>query len=159
MNHQFTTVHYALKKMLVYENIDMPRELFEKIVSEEFPRAVPEKFRARMQNVAVLVEDEPDEGTRREEGLFENETLLGLYRGVPNTARGSEYGVGVTLPDTITLFQTPIEDEANDIVTKKKIDIETAVREVIRETIWHEVAHYFGMDEGEVRGREKRKND
>lgn len=128
----------------------MQRDDFEKIVAEEFPRAVPEKFRARLKNVAVLVEQEPDEGMRREEGLSKNETLLGLYRGVPNTARGSEYGVGATLPDTITLFQGPIEEEAGNNPAR--------VREVVRDTIWHEVAHYFGMDEREVRGRESKKH-
>lgn len=125
----------------------MERINFEQIVAEEFPRAVPEKFRARIKNVAVLVEDEPDDDTRREEGLSDNETLLGLYRGVPNTARGGEYGVGATLPDTITLFQGPIEESAGGDSVR--------IREVIRETIWHEVAHYFGMDETEVRKREK----
>ena len=133
----------------------MPRELFEKIVAEEFLRAVPEQFRARIKNVAVLVEWEPDARTRREEELSEDETLLGLYRGVPNTARGSEYGVGATLPDTITLFQRPIEGEATEIAAKEHIDMETATRRIVRETIWHEFAHYFGMDEEEVREREK----
>ena len=135
----------------------MHRELFKKIVAEEFPRAVPEKFRARLKNVAVLVEDEPDNETRLEEGLSEAETLLGLYRGIPNTARGAEYGVGATLPDTITLFQWPIEEEARAVAAEERIDIDAATRKVVRETIWHEVAHYFGMDEGEVRGREQRK--
>ena len=125
----------------------MERINFEQIVAEEFPRAVPEKFRARIKNLAVLVEWEPDLDTRHAEGLSDNETLLGLYRGVPNTARGVEYGVGPTLPDTITLFQGPIEEAAGDDPGR--------IREVIRETIWHEVAHYFGMDEGEVRKREK----
>ena len=133
----------------------MPRELFEKIVAEEFLRAVSEQFRARIKNVAVLVEWEPDARTRREEELSEDETLLGLYRGVPNTARGSEYGVGATLPDTITLFQRPIEGEATEIAAKEHIDMETATRRIVRETIWHEFAHYFGMDEEEVREREK----
>lgn len=127
----------------------MERSEFEKIVSEEFPRAVPERFRARIKNVAVLVEWEPDPETRREEGLLGNEMLLGLYHGIPATARGSEYGVGATLPDTITLFQGPIEEEAGNNPAR--------VREVVRETIWHEVAHYFGMDEGEVREREDKK--
>ncbi len=135
----------------------MQRNDFETLVVEEFPRAVPEKFRARIKNVAVLVEWGPDTKTRHEEELSDNETLLGLYRGIPNTARGSEYGVGVTLPDTITLFQGPIEEEANELATREHINIETAIRKTVRETIWHEVAHYFGMDEGEVRGREKKK--
>lgn len=132
----------------------MKRETFEHLVADEFSRAVPEKFRVRIKNVAVLVEDEPNDETRREEGLSENETLLGLYHGVPATARGSEYGVGATLPDTITLFQTPIEDEAREVAAEEHTDVETATRKVIRDTIWHEIAHYFGMDEQDVRQRE-----
>ncbi|MEK7139809.1 MAG: metallopeptidase family protein [Patescibacteria group bacterium] len=134
----------------------MPRESFEKIVAEEFPRAVPERFRARIKNVAAIVEWEPDKETRQEEGLSEDETLLGLYRGIPNTLRGSEYGVGATLPDTITLFQSPIEEEAKHVAHVKTISEEDAVRQVIRDTIWHEVAHYFGMSEGEVRACERK---
>ncbi|HVZ76137.1 MAG TPA: metallopeptidase family protein [Candidatus Paceibacterota bacterium] len=127
----------------------MTREEFEKLVAEEFPDAIPEKFRSKVENVAFLVEDEPSEEVRREEGLADNETLLGLYRGIPHTARGDYYGVGNVLPDTITLYQWPIEDEAMEFGGG-----EANVRKVIRETIWHEVAHHFGMDEAEVRHRE-----
>ena len=86
----------------------MPRELFENSCGR-IPAGGAGAIPRAHKNVAVLVEWEPDARTRREEELSEDETLLGLYRGVPNTARGSEYGVGATLPDTITLFQRPIE--------------------------------------------------
>ncbi|MDE2071634.1 MAG: metallopeptidase family protein [Patescibacteria group bacterium] len=125
----------------------MTREEFEKLVEEEFPRAVPEKFHHLLHNVDFLVEDEPDARTRAEHGLKDDETLLGLYRGVPHTARGDMYGVGATLPDSITLYQKPIEDEAAHAGD---------VRMVIRETIWHEVAHHFGFDEDQVEDRERR---
>ncbi|HVU79856.1 MAG TPA: metallopeptidase family protein [Candidatus Paceibacterota bacterium] len=137
----------------------MPREAFEKLVAEEFPNAVPEKFHAKIANVAFLVEDEPSQEVRAQEGLGPHETLLGLYHGIPNTARGDWYGVGGALPDTITLYQWPIEDEAAElqhsgILQNTRADYEETMRRVIRETIWHEVAHYFGMDEHEVRARE-----
>lgn len=124
----------------------MPREEFEKLVAEEFSTAIPEEFRPKISNVAFLVEDEPSEELRKEEGLAPNETLLGHYRGVPHTARGDFYGMGATMPDTITLFQFPIEDAA--------LEDGIPVRQVIRETIWHELAHHFGMDESAVRRRE-----
>ncbi len=127
----------------------MTREEFEKLVEEGF-LLIPEKFRARIRNVALLVEDEPPEEIRRKEGLDEGETLLGLYQGIPNTARGDTYGVGPTLPDTITLYQFPIEEAARE----DSLDVRT----VIAETIWHEYAHYFGMEEDEVRFREEQKN-
>jgi predicted Zn-dependent protease with MMP-like domain len=123
----------------------MDREEFEKLVGEGF-LLIPEKFRAKIKNVALLVEDEPSEEVRRREGLSGDETLLGLYQGIPATVRGDSYGVGPTLPDTITLYQLPIEEAAHE-------DGED-VRKVIAETIWHEYAHYFGMDEDEVRFRE-----
>jgi predicted Zn-dependent protease with MMP-like domain len=121
------------------------REAFEQLVAEGF-LLLPEKFRGRIKNVALLVEDEPSAEVRAQEGLTEEETLLGLYQGIPNTVRGESYGVGPTLPDTITLYQLPIEEAAREDGV--------GVRTVIAETIWHEYAHYFGMDEDEVRFRE-----
>lgn len=125
----------------------MQREEFEKLVAEEFPTAVPEEFRPKISNVAFLIEDEPSQELRREENLGPHTTLLGHYRGIPHTARGDHYGLGATMPDTITLFQLPIEDEAREL----GVD----VRQVIRDTIWHEVFHHFGADESAVRRRER----
>lgn len=125
----------------------MPREAFEKLVAEEFPTAIPEEFRHKISNVAFLIEEEPSQELRKEEHLAENETLLGHYRGIPHTARGEYYGMGATLPDTITLFQLPIEEEA--------AELNADVRQIIRDTIWHELAHHFGMDESAVRRRER----
>ncbi len=127
----------------------MTREEFEKLIGEEFPKAIPEKFRGTIKNVAFLIEDEPSQALRKQEGLGRNETLLGLYHGIPATARGDYYGVGSTLPDTITLFQKPIEE----IAKERNKD----VRHVIRETIWHEVAHHFGYGEQQIRGREQKR--
>lgn len=126
----------------------MDREAFEKLVEEGF-LLIPEKFRSKIQNVALLVEDEPSKEVRNEERLREGETLLGLYHGIPATERGDSYGVGPTLPDTIMLYKIPIEEEAEEA----HIDVRT----VIAETIWHEYAHYFGMDEDEVRFREEKR--
>lgn len=124
----------------------MEESRFSQIAEEEWER-MPERFRALVRNVALLIEDKPDEGTRKEEGLVGEETLLGIYKGVPNTVRGSEYGVGMTLPDTITLYRLPIlkvaEEEDGD------------VRRVIRETLWHEVGHYFGLEEDPINRREE----
>ena len=129
--------------------MDMSEREFEQMALEEWKR-VPERFRSRIENVALLIEDEPDAEVRKEEELHEGETLLGLYRGIPLVLRGSEYGVGMTLPDTITLYRLPILEEAEDMDRAFR----DAVRIVIRETIWHEVAHYFGFDEESVEKRE-----
>lgn len=126
---------------------------FEHLVAEEFPTAVPEKFRNKINNVAFLVEREPSREVRKVESLEEGETLLGYYRGVPHTARGEAYGVGGALPDTITLYQGPIEEEAASLGGGEEV-----LRKVIRETIWHEVAHHFGMDEHEVQEKERERD-
>lgn len=132
-----------------------PREEFEKIVAEEYAH-VPARFVRLIENVALLIEDEPDEETRREEGLEPDETLLGLYRGIPRAERGSGYGVGGVLPDTITLYRLPIHEEAREVVLEKSFTgtFSDAVRFVVRETLWHEIGHYFGLDEHEVGERE-----
>lgn len=123
----------------------MYRAAFEKLIDESFA-LLPERIRERISNVAILVEDEPDEEVREMEGLGDDETLLGYYHGIPLIERGSDYGVGMTLPDTITLYQLPIEEEADESSEE--------VKRVIAETLWHEVAHHFGMDEGEVQAKE-----
>ncbi len=115
---------------------------------------MPPRFKARIENVALLVEDEPSEETRREENLEDGETLLGLYHGIPESVRGENYGVGVTLPDTITLYRLPILQEANALMHERMLSEEAAIEEAVRETLWHEVGHYFGLHEEEVRGRE-----
>ena len=131
----------------------MLRAGFEKIVEEGYER-LPDWVREKIKNVAVLVEDEPSEETRKEEGLAADETLLGLYHGIPLSARGENYGVGMTLPDTITLYQLPIEEAAMEESGRLNLPLEEAVKKVVADTIWHEFAHHFGMDEGEVRKRE-----
>jgi len=124
----------------------MQREAFEKYVTEGYEK-LPEWVRQKIKNVALLVEDEPSDEDRKAQGLGDDETLLGLYKGIPLSARGEMYGVGMTLPDTITLYQLPIEDVA--------LEDGKDVRDVVAETIWHEFAHHFGMDEHEVRTREQ----
>ncbi len=134
----------------------MTREEFEKLIDEEFPKAVPEKFHVLLKNVAFLVEDEA-----------EGKDLLGFYHGIPHTARGAHYGEGMTLPDTITLYQKTIEEHAAEMQQKQHtnklenvgMSYEEAVRKVVRETIWHEVAHYLGYDEEQVQRREQTRDN
>src|SRR3989338_1572983 len=109
----------------------MPKQEFEKLVAEGFER-LPQWVRERIKNVALLIEDEPSDEVRKQEGLAEDETLLGLYHGIPLSERGEHYGVGMTMPDTITLYQLPIEQAAEED--------DKDVRDVVAETIWHEYA-------------------
>lgn len=120
------------------------------MIAEEEWNKVPAHFSRSVTNVALLVEDEPSEEVRQKEGLEGEETLLGLYQGLPLSERGSEYGVGMTLPDTITLYRLPLIEEAEAMDR----EFREAVRIAIRETIWHELGHYFGLEEHEVNDRE-----
>lgn len=143
----------------------MSREEFEKLIDEEFPKAVPEKFHPLLKNVAFLVDSEAPDAD-----------LLGLYQGISHVERGDYYGIGGTLPDTITLYQKTIEEHALDEARHQFVaegkswpsgperplsqtDAEPYIRKVIRETIWHEVAHYLGYDEDQVQDRENRRPD
>ena len=93
-------------------------------------------------NVVFVVEYEVSIDVRGENHLTKEQDLLGLYKGIPLTARGDNYGVGMTLPDVITIYQGPTERAASGD-TK-------LVRTVVRETVLHEVAHYLGMGESMV---------
>jgi len=131
---------------------------FEKLVSEGYDQ-LPEWVRKKISNVAILVEDEPSEEDRKAQGLTEDETLLGLYKGIPLSARGEMYGVGMTLPDTITIYMLPTLDMADEEVGPDASDelFKIHVRKIVADTIWHEFAHHFGMDEHEVHEREEKR--
>lgn len=140
--------------------IHMTRKEFEKLVEDGYEK-LPEGVRDKIKNVAILIEDEPSAADRAEQRLSDDETLLGLYKGIPLTARGDLYGVGMTLPDTITLYQFPIEDAAREECSTYEVEhgeYAATVKKIVAETIWHEFAHHFGMDEQEVRLREQERD-
>ena len=112
---------------------------FEKLVRDAIT-TLPRHIGDAMENVVFVVEKEPRRRKAKEVGIKINETLLGLYEGVPLTGRGSGYS-GV-LPDKITIFQNPIEELSGGDANKLKI----LVLDVVR----HEVGHYFGFDEEEL---------
>lgn len=116
----------------------LSRSDFEALIARAL-RGLPRRFRKRLQNVAVVVEDWPDRETLNEMGIEPPETLYGLYRGISLDRRGAGYG-GV-LPDTITIFQGPIEEDCKDIE-----EMETLVQDVVV----HEIGHYFGLDDARL---------
>ena len=128
----------------IYNN-SMTPEAFEALVSNIGFSPVPKKFRDLISNVALIVMDDVSLETRRNMNLPNNQTLLGLYQGIPLPKRGDHYGS--VLPDTITLYRIPIMRAA-------AMD-GLPVQKVIEDTIWHEVAHHFGLNEREVRKRER----
>jgi predicted Zn-dependent protease with MMP-like domain len=113
----------------------MTRRRFEALVDRALKR-LPRKFRERIANIAVVVEDWADDETLAEMGIEPPDTLYGLYRGVDLTRRDSSYGN--VLPDVITIYQGPIVEDAAD---------EEDMAEIVRETVVHELGHYFGLDD------------
>jgi len=107
---------------------------------------IPSRFRQRLENVAVVVEPEPSPRQLAEAGVGLGGTLLGLYQGRPLTARS--VFESFSMPDRITIFQGPHERLARS---------EANLRQMVEDTVWHEVAHYFGMDERRVRAAERRR--
>lgn len=126
----------------------LPRKDFETLVAEGF-LALPKKFQDKVRNLVFIVADEPNEETRRREHLGPHDTLFGLYTGIPLDERGSFYGTGIVMPDTITIYQRPIEEEASGDPGLR--------RTIVFDTVWHEVGHYLGLDEEEIREREHEK--
>jgi predicted Zn-dependent protease with MMP-like domain len=121
----------------------MTRERFRKLVDEALD-TIPDDFREAMHNIAIVIEDEPTLEQLEEVGLQPPDTLLGLYQGVPLTER--QWAHGNALPDKITLFQGPIEDESED---------EDDVVVAVGETLIHEIGHYFGLSEEEIEAIEE----
>ena len=110
---------------------------FEELVAEALD-SLPEEFAQAMQNVEVVVQDEP---TRSQlASLPHGHTLFGLYEGHPLTSRGVHYS-GV-MPDKITIFQGPIS---------RYYRTPEAIREQVRKTVIHEIAHHFGIDDPRLR--------
>ena len=106
----------------------MTKSQFETLVARAM-RSLPRTFRDKIKNIAVVVEDWADAETLAEMGIEPPDTLYGLYRG------GS---YGNVLPDVVTIYQGPIEEDAAD---------EEEMAEIVRETVVHELGHYFGLDD------------
>ncbi len=123
----------------------LPRHQFEDLVEQAW-RRIPKHFRRQVANLAIVVEPEPTRAELRRAGVAPGDTLLGLYHGVPLTQRGSWYQM--VMPDKISLFQGPIERAARD---------QSDIPRVVYETLWHELAHYFGMSERQVRTAERKR--
>lgn len=116
----------------------MTRAEFERLVAEAVA-LIPRRFRREMKNLALVVELEPSAELLLEMGIDPPDSLYGLYQGTPLPER--TWGFGNTLPDRITIFQRPVEEDCDD---------DDDVRAVIGETLIHEVGHYFGLSEEEI---------
>ncbi|MGD0499262.1 MAG: metallopeptidase family protein [Bryobacteraceae bacterium] len=125
----------------------MSRDEFDRLVAEAYAR-IPARFRRRMRNIAVMVEREPSAQQLARGRVSRGSTLLGLYEGRPLTVR-SVFD-SFAMPDRITIFQGPHERLAGS---------PEQLAGLVEDTVWHEVAHYFGMDEARVRAAERRRGE
>jgi len=113
--------------------MELTEEKFDKYLADAI-EAIPKPYKDKIENVAFLLEDDPSPLQRQQLNLYPNETLFGLYEGVPLPARGGALKI---LPDKITIFKNPL------IIASRT---EKDLRNNIGHTVWHEVAHYFGLD-------------
>ena len=112
-------------------------EEFEKYLAEAIDN-VPEPYGSRLENIAFILEDEPTPEQRVQQRLAPYQTLLGLYEGIPLPNRG---GRTKLLPDKITIFKNPLMAASRD---------PAHLKQNIGHTVWHEVAHYFGLDHQKI---------
>lgn len=123
----------------------MTRDAFARLV-EEAINLIPARFQREMKNLALVVEDEPSAQLLDDLDIEPPDSLYGLYEGTPLTER--EWSApGTLLPDRITIFQRPIEEDCDDV---------DEIRAMIGETLIHEVGHYFGLSEDEIEAIEER---
>lgn len=115
----------------------MNRAAFEELVNKAL-RTLPGKFKEKLENISIVVEDEAPQDVLDDMGIGDGE-LYGLYQGVPLTERGWSYGN--VLPDRIVIYQRPIEEDARNA---------EEIGEIVRDTVMHEIGHYFGFDDREL---------
>jgi predicted Zn-dependent protease with MMP-like domain len=113
-------------------------EEFSKLIGQAMDE-LPEKYVAGLKNVVVTYADLPDQNQRQKAKLAANQSLFGLYEGIPLTQRGN--GFTGQLPDKITLFKLPLLYASAD---------EEDFKKRIKHTLWHEIAHYFGLDHDRI---------
>jgi len=139
----------------------MTKEEFEKIISKALAD-FPAYFLEKMKNVAIIVQDEPDKFQKQQLGYSSGNCILGLYEGVPQIQR---YHYNKVAPDKITFFQNNIERIANrDLLFRAKREKRFCraergrflnIKQSIKEILWHEIGHHFGMTEEEIRKYQK----
>lgn len=118
--------------------LEVSDELFDQLISKSMD-SLPKAHMAAIKNVAIVYEDQPTEIQRGELKLQCHQTLFGLYEGVPLTRRNG--AINSYPPDKITIFKQPMLEYVHSI---------PELEEQIRHTLWHEVAHYFGLDHDQI---------
>lgn len=114
--------------------IELTDERFDQLITRAMDE-LPQKYIRGLDNVAIIYEDTPSAEQRQKMNLDNHHLLLGLYEGIPLTQRGNGYSF--VLPDRITLFK-------NSILAVVRTEEELFAQ--IKRTLWHEIAHYYGLN-------------
>lgn len=122
---------------------DISDEEFESLISKAMDE-LPREYIEGLDNVAIVHAEEPSSEQVEKMHLDNNQLLLGLYEGIPKTQRGAGYNL--VLPDKITLFKKPLL-----AVTRNREEF----FEQIKRTLWHEIAHHYGLNHKDISSREK----
>lgn len=122
--------------------IEPTDEQFHELIDRAFD-SLPQVHRDRVKNVVIVTADFPSPRQREALQLRGDQTLLGLYQGIPLPER---QGRETLMPDVITLFKLPLLSHSGD---------ETSLYENIRHTLWHEIAHYYGLNHDQIRKLEE----
>jgi predicted Zn-dependent protease with MMP-like domain len=124
--------------------LDISDQQFETLIAEAMD-SLADKYARHMNNVAIVYADEPTEAQRQKMKLRNDQTLFGLYEGIPLPARGAGYNL--VLPDKVTIFKNPIVQSSYDLAD---------LRAKVHNTVWHEIAHHFGLNHDRIHELEKR---
>jgi predicted Zn-dependent protease with MMP-like domain len=118
--------------------MDIADETFEALIARAMDE-LPKRFMEHLDNVAITYADSPTPEQLMKQGVREGQLLLGLYEGIPLTKRGAGYNL--VLPDKITLFKNTIA-----ILSRDEADL----YERVKRTLWHEIAHHYGLDHDRI---------
>lgn len=124
--------------------MNLTDEQFDALITRAMDE-LPQEYILGLNNVAITYADTPTVEQLKKQGIRENQLLLGLYEGIPLTARGAGYTF--VLPDKITLFKLPIlqiSHNSDDLFER------------IKRTLWHEIAHHYGLGHDRIHELEKR---
>ena len=123
----------------------MTDEQFDTLITRAMDE-LPEEYIRNLNNVAITYDDNPTDEQLAKQGVREGSWLLGLYEGIPQTGRGAGYMM--VLPDKITLFKHPILEVSGED--------ETSIFRTIKRTLWHEMAHHYGLEHSHIDDLESR---
>ena len=138
------TLSIAVLHAILFRVNQLSDEQFDTLITRAMDE-LPQEYIHDMKNVAIVMADEPDEYQATRSGLREHHVLLGLFEGVPRTMQtGNESGI---LPSKITLFKYGLLMVTND---------EKSLFEQIKRTLWHEIAHYYGLNHDHIHELEQK---